>query len=116
MNTSTGLAFLLAGTIGIGATVLTKRNLDSKLENIKNSIPQELYQSKIELDSIIKEETGTYQILEKVFENEDSEKEVRNLYDRIREYDADPKIHIAIGEMKEIIFYERCLFGLVFPL
>lgn len=95
MKTRTSLALILAGAIGIGASLKIKSDLSSVYEEQTKNIPTEVLKAGKELDEMRGRLTTPYQVLENVFESKESEIRFKDLYQKAREYKTNPQIQSA---------------------
>ena len=106
MKTQTSLALILAGIVGVTSFLgIMCPYFTSRRDTARNSIPQKPLEAKMELDKMRGKNTTPYQILEKVFESEESERRFKELYQRAREYAENPKIQAAESEINSYEFY-----------
>ncbi len=105
MKKRTSLALILAGSIGLGITAKIESNVHARYMTAISNIPVEVLESKKELDEMTEKNVTPYQILEKVFEIEEGEKRFRDLYQKVKEYNSNPQILAARGEMEKLCVY-----------
>lgn len=99
MKKRTSLTLLLAGLIGIGASSAIRSEIGTRYETARDSIPTDFFEAKKELDIMREKAFTPYHVLERVFENEQSEKRFRDLHQRLKEYYDNPQIQSAVDEM-----------------
>jgi hypothetical protein len=105
------LALILAGVVGVGGSFIAFKDSFDRQRDIKASIPAAAFNANHKLELLSQKKETAYSLLEKVFEDEESEKKFRELFDNAKEYRTNPEITEKVNDMNKE--YKKEIFSVV---
>jgi len=102
MKTRTALALIVAGTIGIGASLLQKRPYSREYEKARSQIPAEAFQAEEELGNRLRNAETSQNVINRIFESQENQKKFEDLYFRVKGFRNSPEIRAAQKKMDDL--------------